>query len=294
MSRLPYWFKQDYRDLCLVKERLLFFKDLGINTVCESARCPNVGRCFKENTFTFMILGDTCTRNCSFCAVKKKDKNLEIDPLEPLRVARVVNLLNLDYVVITSVARDDLSDGGLSIFIQTVKAIQNFSPKTIIELLIPDFGGNFSSLEKLMETKLSIIGHNLETVRRLYRRIRPDASYERSLELLKKLKELRPEIYTKSALLLGLGEEKREILETMVDLRRVDCDVLVLGQYLAPSRTHFPTERFILIEEFQELREIALSLGFGVVSSAPLARSSFQASKIYGELITSQDPVLYK
>lgn len=294
MNRLPHWFRQDYRDLSLVKERISFFKDLRVNTVCESARCPNIGRCFKENSFTFMILGDTCTRNCSFCAVKKRNGNLKLDLSEPLRIVKTVSFLNLDYVVITSVTRDDLSDGGVDIFIKTVEAIQDSLPQMIIELLIPDFKGNFRSLERLIEVRPSIIGHNLETVRRLYKDIRPDASYQRSLELLRRIKELRPNIYTKSALLLGLGEEKEEILEAMSDLIGVGCDILVLGQYLAPSKEHFPVKRFVGIEEFQGLREVGLSLGFKVVSSGPLVRSSFQASKIYSELITSQDPVLYK
>lgn len=294
LNRLPYWFRQNYRDLSLVKEMVLFFKDLKINTVCENARCPNIGRCFKENSFTFMILGDTCTRNCSFCAVKKRNSNLELDLLEPLRIAKTVSLLNLDYVVITSVTRDDLPDGGIDVFIKTVEAIRHTSPQTIIELLVPDFKGNFESLKRLIRVKPSIIGHNLETVPRLYREVRPQASYEKSLELLKRIKKLEDQIYTKSSLMLGLGEEKDEVLDVMEDLIKVGCDILVLGQYLAPSKRHLSVKRFIQIEEFEELRETGLSLGFKAISSGPLVRSSYQARKIYSELITSQDFVFHK
>lgn len=287
--KLPYWFKQDFRDFSLVSEKISLFKDLGINTVCESARCPNIGRCFKENSFTFMILGDICPRECSFCAVKKKreTKDLGIDFSEPLKIAKVVSLLKLDYVVITSVTRDDLSDGGADIFVKTVEVIQETSPQTLIELLIPDFKGDFESLEKLIEVSPSIIGHNLETVPRIYRAIRPKASYSRSLELLKRIKELNPKIYTKSSLMLGLGEEKYEVLEVMQDLIRVGCDILVLGQYLSPSKRHFSVKRFVPLGEFQELKEIGLSSGFRRVSSGPLVRSSFQAREIYKGLLSS-------
>jgi len=286
MHRLPSWFRQDFRDLSLVKERISFFKDLKVNTVCESAHCPNIGRCFREKSFTFMILGNTCTRSCSFCVVNKQDKeDLNLDYSEPLRIAKVVEFLNLDYVVITSVTRDDLSDGGVNIFVKTVNAIRDISPETLIELLIPDFGGNFKSLEELIETSPPIIGHNLETIPRLYREIRPESSYMRSLELLKRIKELRPEIYTKSSLMLGLGEEKNEVLEVMQDLMNVGCDILVLGQYLAPSKNHYPVKRFVPPEEFQDLKEIGLFLGFRAVSCGPLVRSSSQAKKIYDEIL---------
>ena len=285
MNGLPYWFKQEFRDISLVKRRILLFKDFGVNTVCESAKCPNIGRCFRENFFTFMLLGDTCTRRCSFCAVKKVNReDLKTDYSEPLRIAEVIRILRLDYTVITSVTRDDLFDGGAEIFIKTVEAIQRISPKTIVELLIPDFKGNFTSLEKLMEYSPPIIGHNLETVYRLYREIRPEASYKRSLEILKRIKEIKPKIFTKSGLMLGLGEERDEILETMQDLIEVGCNILVLGQYLSPSKTNFPIKRFIPLEEFEELKEMGLSLGFRVVSAGPLVRSSYLAKQIYKEI----------
>jgi len=285
MERLPYWFRQEFRDLIDVRKKISLFREIGVNTVCEKAKCPNIGRCFKEGNFTFMILGDTCTRNCSFCAVKKKDKkDLNIDYSEPLKIAKIVSLLGLDYVVITSVTRDDLFYGGADLFIKTVEAIREVSPKISIELLIPDFGGNFSSLERLVKAKPSIIGHNLETIPRLYREIRPKASYKISLELLKRIKNLSSQIYTKSSLLLGLGEERDEILEVMEDLIKSGCDILVLGQYLAPSEKNFPIKRFVPLEEFQELKIIGLSLGFKAVSSHPLARTSYQAREIYKEL----------
>lgn len=293
--KLPYWFRQDLKDFLEAKKKIKDLREFRINTVCESALCPNIARCFKENLFTFMILGDACTRRCSFCAIKKMHKeDLKLDYSEPLRIAKVVNLLKLDYVVITSVTRDDLSDGGVNIFVRTVEAIREISPETLIELLIPDFGGNFESLEKLVKVNPKIIGHNLETVPRIYREIRPKASYKRSLEILKRIKELRPEIYIKSALLLGLGEEKDEIIEVMEDLIKVRCDILVLGQYLSPSKGNFPVKRFLSLEEFQELRQIGLSLGFRVVSSGPEVRSSYQARQIYKELDVSRYYTLYR
>ena len=257
---------------------------LDLHTVCEGARCPNLWECFAESIATFMILGDICTRNCKFCSVAKGTP-LPVDQKEPKRIAQAVKKLGLKHVVITSVTRDDLPDGGASQFFFTVMEVRSINPDVIIEVLIPDFVGSREAINQVLEARPEIVGHNLETVPSLYRKVRPGASYERSLKLLKLVKILQPDIYTKTGLMLGLGEEEQEILGVMEDLRRIDCDILTMGQYLQPSSSHLEVRRFILPSEFEEYKEIAEKRGFLFVASGPFVRSSYRASEFSSRFI---------
>lgn len=252
----------------------------GLHTVCQEALCPNQGECFSRGTATFLILGDRCTRNCRFCAVEHAPAS-PVDLDEPCRVAEAVESMGVDYVVVTSVTRDDLADGGAGLFAQTVREIRKRKPKALIELLVPDFQGSFEALRTVLESRPDVLNHNLETVPRLYRTVRPGARYERSLELLRRGKEVNPEIVTKSGLMLGLGETDDEIVKTLQDLRRVRCDILTLGQYLQPSKEHLPVERFVEPEAFERWQERALAMGFGGVASGPLVRSSYRARELF-------------
>jgi len=256
----------------------------NLATVCQEAQCPNQFECFSKGTATFMILGDRCTRNCSFCAVSHKPLTLP-DPEEPARVAAAVASLKLKYAVITSVTRDDLVDGGGSHFIETIKEIHNQSPGTLIEILIPDLQGNWEALADILKARPDVLNHNLETVPRLYSHVRPGAEYERSLELLRRAKEMSPRTPTKSGVMLGLGETIEELQTTMVDLFDNGCDILTLGQYLQPSRAHLVVERFVPPEEFESLKEYAKDLGFKGVASSPTVRSSFEAGILYNEVV---------
>jgi lipoic acid synthetase len=247
-----------------------------LHTICESGNCPNMGECWGEGTATFMILGNVCTRSCGFCAVAT-GKPSEVDEFEPGKVANSVKLMGVKHCVITSVDRDDLPDEGAGIWAQTVRAIRHQSPSTTLETLIPDFAGNWSSLEKIIEVAPEIVSHNLETVRRLTKQVRIQAKYDRSLEVLRRLKKA--EMRTKSGVMLGLGETEEEVLETMDDLRSVGVDVLTLGQYLQPTPKHLPVVDFITPEKFQEYKEIALDKGFKYCESGPLVRSSYHAEK---------------
>ncbi len=259
-----------------------------LHTVCEEAKCPNICECFSKGTATFMILGNICTRNCAFCAVKKGNP-LPPDESEPERVAEVSKKLGLRYVVITSVTRDDLEDGGAGIFEKCIKELRKIESVKGIEVLIPDFKGSEEALEKVIRAKPTVINHNLETVRRLYPRVRPMADYERSLELLKRVKETDPSIITKSGIMVGLGESEEEIVELMKDLRSVNCDIITIGQYLQPTRNHLPVERFIPPEEFKRYEEIAYSMGFKLAFCAPLVRSSYRAEESLNLLRERED-----
>jgi len=252
--------------------------DLNLHIICDQALCPNIGTCFSHGTATFLILGDTCTRNCGFCAVKK-GKTRPPDPEEAERVAKAVKRLRLKHAVVTSVTRDDLEDFGAGQFASAVTRIRALNPEARIELLIPDFEGSSEALKKVVKANPDIIGHNLETVPRLYPQVRPRASYQRSLQLLKMIKVLNGAILTKSGLMLGLGEKEREILSVMKDLRSVDCDILTLGQYLQPSERQLKVEEYIKPEKFKKYQEIGLHLGFAYVASGPLVRSSFNAEE---------------
>ncbi len=254
-------------------------REKNLHTVCEEARCPNIHECWAERrTATFMILGDTCTRACRFCAVKT-GLPTELDLAEPERVADSVQLMNLKHVVVTAVARDDLKDGGAAVFAETVRAIRRKNPFTSIEVLPSDMGGKEENLALLMDAKPDILNHNIETVRRLTPRVRARAKYERSLEFLRRAKEMQPTIPTKSSLMVGLGETKEEIIEVMDDLRANHVDIMTIGQYLQPSKSHLKVEKYYRPEEFAELREIALTKGFSHCEAGPLVRSSYHADE---------------
>lgn len=267
-----------------------------LHTVCQSANCPNIGECWRERTATFMILGDVCTRNCRFCAIKHAGNGagmaypgptLEepgatlnaVDEDEPRRVADAVKRLGLKHAVITSVTRDDLTDGGAGIFAETVRAIHEVVPGCSVEVLIPDFQGSQEALRRVIESGPEILNHNVETVERCYPLMRPQADYRRSIELLAAAKRIDPRMRTKSGLMVGAGETWEEVIQTMRDLRSADCDVLTIGQYLAPSPGHVPIARYYTPDEFSQLRQIGLDLGFGYVESGPLVRSSYHAAR---------------
>jgi lipoic acid synthetase len=262
----------NYRNLVQLVE------DLRLHTVCQSARCPNIGDCWERRSATFMILGDICTRACGFCAIKT-GRPLPLDREEPERVAEAVAHLGLRFAVITSVNRDELDDGGAEIFAATIRAIRRRSPGTGIEVLIPDFEGNWDALAAVIDARPDILNHNIESIERLYKIVRPQAKYWRSLELLRRAKEMAPDIVTKSGMMLGVGEELDETREAMRHLREVDCDVLTLGQYLRPSVKHIPVVRYVTPEEFAQLKEDGLAMGFKHVESGPLVRSSYHADE---------------
>ncbi len=256
-------------------------RGLGIATVCESALCPNIGECWGSGTATFMILGDTCTRGCRFCYVKR-GRPAPPDPGEPVRVAEAVRALGLDYVTITSVDRDDLPDGGARQFAETVKAVKKLNPGVTVEVLTPDFRGVREHVRLVVESGPEVFAHNIETVERLTPLVRdPRAGYELSLNVLEYAKEARPGLVTKSSILLGLGEEKREVVEAMRDLRSVGVDILVLSQYLRPSPRQLPVAKYYKHSEFRELEEIGYRLGFAYVLAHPLARTSYKAREAY-------------
>jgi len=247
-----------------------------LHTVCEEARCPNIGECWSHGTATLLLLGDVCTRACGFCAIATGTPG-QVDPTEPERVARTVLALGLRHAVLTSVTRDDLSDGGAGIFAASIRRIREISPGCAIEVLIPDFLGNWDALRTVMEARPEILNHNTETVPRLYGRVRPKARYARSLELLRRAKELDQAAVTKSGVMVGLGETREELLAVFADLRRVGVDVLTVGQYLRPSGWHLPLARYYAPDEFASIREGALELGFRHVEAGPLVRSSYHA-----------------
>jgi lipoic acid synthetase len=260
-----------------VKEIL---RDLALNTVCEEASCPNIGECFNAGTATFLIMGPACTRACPYCDIDFEKKPKALDPTEPARLAEAVRRLGLNHVVITSVNRDDLPDGGASQFGRCIEAVRAISPQTTIEVLIPDLCGNWDALEATLLCQPEVLNHNTETVPRLYRRVRPQGDYQRSLELLRRSHELAPWIYTKSGLMVGLGETDAEIREVMQDLRSVNCDILTIGQYLQPSQKHLNVADFVTPAQFDAWRELGESLGFLQVVSSPLTRSSYHAEQV--------------
>ena len=279
-ARRPEWLKLPPLDQTTLTRMRKLTRNLKLHTVCESAHCPNRPKCFAECTATFMILGDICTRNCTFCAVQS-GKPQAPDPEEPEHIVEAVKELGLRYVVITSVTRDDLPDGGASHFAQTITAIQSYDAKISVEVLIPDFRGSLSALQMVINASPTVLNHNVETVPRLYPEVRPQANYQRSLELLKRAKMLNGRLVTKSGLMLGLGETRREVTEVMTNLRDANCDLLTIGQYLPPSLRHHEVVRYVSPEEFEEYQNIGREMGFISVISAPLVRSSFHAAETY-------------
>jgi lipoic acid synthetase len=251
-------------------------RDLNLHTVCEEAHCPNIGECWHHGTATFMILGDICTRACGYCNVRHGTP-MALDPDEPAKLARAVDAMALAYVVVTSVDRDDLPDLGAGAFAATIRAIHAERPACRVEVLIPDFQGREAALRTVLDAAPDILNHNTETVPRLYRQARPGGKYARALELLERSRRLAPGIPTKTGLMVGLGETMAEIVDVLTDLRRVDCQILTVGQYLRPSVAHLPMERYYTPDEFQEIKRVALDLGFGHVESGPLVRSSYHA-----------------
>lgn len=281
---LPKWFKQDIPDMNKVREMKSMFRGSRLHTVCESAHCPNMGKCWGQGVATFMILGNTCTRACRFCNIKAGHGE-DVDLTEPQEVALNVKKLNLRFVVITSVARDDLFDEGAGHFAETIKAIRQESPHTKIEVLIPDFSGKEELLKIVTDVKPEVISHNLETVRRLSPDVRSKALHDRSLKVVRLIKQLNSNIFSKSSLMVGLGETDEEVVEAMKELREADCDILTIGQYLAPTqmRRHMKVCRYVHPEQYHEWVEIGKSLGFKHVMAGPLVRSSYIAEEGYRE-----------
>lgn len=275
-ERKPEWLKIKLNTGENFKELKRMMRGKTLHTVCEEARCPNIYECWANRTATFMILGDMCTRACRFCAVKT-GLPTELDLAEPERVAEATEQMGLKHVVVTSVARDDLKDGGALIFAETIRAIRKRVPLCSIEVLIPDFLGNWDALKTVMDAKPDILNHNIETVERLSDRVRSKAKYNRTLELLSKSKEFQPDVPTKSSIMIGVGETIEEIIATMDDLRRMDVDILTIGQYLQPTPKHLPVKKFYHPDEFAKLKEEGLKRGFKHVESGPLVRSSYHA-----------------
>jgi len=280
IGRKPPWLRRKIPAGAAFREVHSLMEQKQLHTVCQEACCPNMGECFSHGTATFLILGDRCTRNCRFCAVPNGPEGPP-DPDEPRRVAEAVKSMGLRFVVVTSVTRDDLSDGGADHFARTIEEIKRLVPGTGIEVLVPDFQGSDRALITVLEARPHVLNHNLETVPRLYSAVRSGAEYERSLHLIKRVRDLAPHIPTKSGLMLGLGESPEELRQVLSDLLKVNCRILTLGQYLQPSRQHLPVERFIPPEEFEAWRQTALKMGFTQVASGPFVRSSYHAKELF-------------
>lgn len=284
LPRKPEWLRvqapggESYRG---IKELL---RGLTLHTVCEEARCPNVGECWGGGTATVMLMGDTCTRGCRFCAVKTGNPKGVLDPAEPLNTAVALEKLGLHYVVLTSVDRDDLDDGGADHFGRTVKAIKHRTPELIVEVLIPDFKGDMAALKRIVDSGPDVVAHNLETVQRLTPQVRDRrATYEQSLQVLRALKQLQPEVYTKTSIMVGLGESPAEVRQAMSDARAAGVDVLTLGQYLRPSSKYLPVAEYVTPQQFDAYRDMGDALGFMYVASGPLVRSSYRAGEFFLE-----------
>lgn len=280
MTVKPEWLRVKAPQIQRVGSVKEILRDLNLNTVCEEASCPNIGECFNVGTATFLIMGPACTRACPYCDIDFEKKPQPLDKNEPLNLAKAVKRLRLNHVVITSVNRDDLADGGASQFVACISEIRQISPHTTIEVLIPDLCGNWDALKVILDAKPEVLNHNTETVPSFYRRVRPQGDYKRSLELLQKTKEFAPSVYTKSGIMVGLGETDTEVRQVMADLRTVDCDILTIGQYLQPSPKHLELKEFITPAQFDSWQEYGESIGFLQVVSSPLTRSSYHAEQV--------------
>jgi len=278
----PDWLIKKAPSAFALTEMKTLLDGLSLHTVCESALCPNLGECFSHHTATFLLMGDICTRNCRFCAIRK-GKPDSLDPDEPWNVARAVGESRLKHVVLTSVTRDDLPDGGAAHFVRTINAIRQTNPQTTVEVLIPDFGGSPDALKTIIDSYPEVINHNVETVPRLYAEVRPMANYHRSLNLLRTVKSVEERILTKSGLMLGLGEEHSEVVRVMEDLHAAGCDFLTIGQYLSPSSKHYPVISYITPEEFEGYKSLGERMGFSSVASGPFVRSSFRAAEMVAD-----------
>ena len=279
-QRKPEWLRIKIQSNNEIREVEELLDDLSLSTVCREARCPNRCECYSKKTATFMIMGNTCTRGCSFCNVKSGHPSM-LGREEPVNIARAVERLGLKYVVVTSVTRDDLDDGGAQHFRRVIEEIREKTPGVKVEVLIPDLRGNKDALRRIISAGPEVVNHNIETVPRLYTSVRPEAEYRRSLEIIGEAKRVSPNIKTKSGIMLGLGETRAEVIEVFRDLRIHGCDLLTVGQYLRPSEEHVPMERYITPEEFSWYRERALEMGFEGVASGPLVRSSYKAWEMY-------------
>ena len=278
-TRKPPWLKVRFPSGERYQHLKSLMREENLNTICEDAHCPNIGECWNAGTATFMILGDVSTRTCGFCAVMTGRPHA-LDLMEPARIAQTVRTLGLDYVVITSVNRDDLESGGAEIFAACIHAIRRDEPAVRVEVLIPDFKGNWDALATVVDARPFVLNHNVETIPRLYRRVRPQAIYERSLELIRRAKEAAPEMLTKSGFMVGLGETQDELFQLMRDLRDHRCDVVTIGQYLRPSPDHLPIDRYYDPSEYQAFREYGRTLGFHHIEAGPLVRSSYHARDV--------------
>ena len=277
-TRLPPWIKAKMPGGPKYMELKELMRKKNLHTVCEEAHCPNIGECWERGTATFMILGEICTRACRYCAVTTGKPN-ELDTFEPIRVAESVKSMNLSYCVITAVNRDDLSDGGAAIFADCIKRIRETSPHCKVEVLIPDLQGNWDALKLILDQKPDVLNHNIESTREIFPLDRAKGDYDLSLELLAKSKAIDPSIVTKSGIIVGMGENTKQLKSTMQDLREVDCDLLTIGQYLRPSQKHLKTVKYYKPDEFEDLKQVGLNLGFKHVASGPLVRSSYHADE---------------
>lgn len=282
MQRLPDFLKRGIIDTDATKKVRRILSDKNLNTVCESARCPNKGECYAKNTATFLVMGTTCTRNCRFCNISTgKPENIDIE--EPLNIAKAVEELGLKYVVITSVTRDDLPDGGAKHFADTIYEIRKLAPKTRIEVLTPDFKGDEKAIQTVIEAAPNVFNHNIETVPDIYSKARPQAIYNRSLEFLKYIKQNDQNILTKTGLMLGLGETKEQLIEVFKDLKEINCDIVTIGQYIQPTKLHLPVEKYYEPQEYKDLTKIAKEIGIKHTFFSPLTRSSYKALEVFSE-----------
>ncbi|MDD4028409.1 MAG: lipoyl synthase [Caldisericia bacterium] len=283
IKQKPSWLKMKQRDNQFSSTEN-YLASLHLHTVCQEAHCPNQNECFSHGTATFMILGKYCTRNCTFCAVLKRKHPFPLDPSEPENVAQAVEKLGLQHAVVTSVTRDDLEDGGANQFAETIQQIRQHSPSTTIEVLIPDFLGHHDSLDIIIQSKPEVVNHNIETLQKLYPKVRPEADYHRSLEVLSYIKK-KSTLLTKSGFMVGLGETPEDIQKLMEDLVSAGCDILTIGQYLQPSLAHFPVYEYVPPSQFENYRKMALKIGFKHVESGPLVRSSYHAKESLGHVM---------
>ncbi|MBZ9622722.1 lipoyl synthase [Clostridium sp. FP2] len=277
-KRKPEWLKIKLQSNDNTKKVNVIKRTLNLNTVCDEANCPNKLECHSKGTATFMILGRVCTRNCGFCNVKT-GKGEYVDIGEPIRVAQAVKQLELKHAVITSVTRDDLEDGGASQFAAVIREIRKITPDTTIEVLIPDLKGNWEALKVILDEKPEILNHNIETISNLYKRVKPQGIYNRSLELLRKVKEIDRSIFTKSGFMVGLGEKEEEVIELLKDLREYQCDIVTIGQYLQPSKDHIELVEYVHPDMFKKYKDIGMRMGFRYIASSPLVRSSYNAAE---------------
>lgn len=283
-KRLPDWLKKDLIDSDQTREVRRLLKDLNLTTVCDGARCPNKGECYAKNTATFMILGNSCTRKCRFCAVEHSDTPV-FDANEAKNVAEAVKKLKLRYVVLTSVTRDDLSDGGASHFVDTVRRIKDIDEKIIVEVLVPDFLGDLKSVDMVLNAGVDVFNHNIETIKANYQKARPQAEYQRSLDIINYAKNSNQKVFTKSGFMIGLGETISEIEELLADLDQHKCDIVTIGQYIQPTKASLLVERYYTEEEFLEITKMAQQFSFRKVVAGPLVRSSYKAFETYDDLV---------